>query len=195
MRPITFINNDCFEGPRIGGTVPSGLERQIKDEHSQYFGTFPLLIDAEMEFSLFHRFDIFGTDAERDVIAHNNKVLKPCDLIWTVVHPRSRRGELSNQAFEARCLEIGRECVDTIRGEDGKETPYTESKLGGKCFFERHWLQEQVVELEQGGYDQLLQIGMHGSDLIYGFPWDPGWLHVWSSDPRDPQTYRFMVEQ
>ena len=195
MRPIYFKNEDCVEGARIGGLVPKGLENQIKDDHSQYFGTFPLPDDPENEFSVFHRFEIFGDDEDRDVIAHNNRVLEPSDLIWAVIHSQSCRGELSNRSFESRALDIGPERADRVTDDEGNETPYTESKLGGKCFLDRYWLQEQVTDLEQDGYQQLLQIGMHGSELIDGFPWDPGYLHVWASNPRDPKTYRFMVEQ
>ena len=195
MRPISYNNEDCVEGARIGGPVPKGLENQIKNDHSQYFGTFPLPNDPESEFSLFHRFEIFGDDEERDIIAHNNRVLEPSDLIWAVVHTRSSRGELSNQPFEARSLDIGPDSADTATDDEGNEFPYTESKLGGKCFLERYWLQEHVTDLEKDGYEQLLQIGVHGSDLIDGFPWDPGYLHVWASNPRDPKTYRFMIEQ
>jgi len=195
MRPILYKVHDSNDGPRIGGTVPAGLEDHIVDEHSQYFGTFPLPENFEREFSLFHRFEIFGEDDDRDIIAHNNRILEPSNLIWAVVHALSSRGVSSNQCFEPRALTIGSESADKVTDEEGNATPYSESKLGGKCFLERHWLQEDVTELENTGYKQLLQIGMHGSDLIDGFPWDPGFLHVWASNPDDPKTYRFMVEQ
>jgi hypothetical protein len=195
MRPIRYKSDDCIEGPRIGGSVPKGLEHHIFDEYSQYFGTFPLPGDPEREFSIFHRFDILGADEDRDVIAHNNRVLEPSDLIWAVVHPLSSRGELSNQPFPPRGLEIDTQSPDSVTDEEGKETLHTESKLGGRCFLERYWLREVVTELEENGYEQLLQIGMHGSDLIEGFPWDPGYLHVWAANPDDPKTYRFMIEQ
>lgn len=195
MRPIRYKKEDCTGGPRIGGTVPEGLEEHIIDEHSQYFGTFPLPRGTEREFSIFHRFDILGNDEDRDIIAHNNKVLEPSDLIWAVVHQRSCRGKLSNQPFQACGLEIGTEIADSVIDKEGNETLYTESKLGGRCFLERHFLQNDVMELEEKGYQQLLQIGMHGSHLIEGFPWDPGFLHVWAANPDDPMTYRFMIEQ
>ena len=102
---------------------------------------------------------------------------------------------MSNRPFEARALAIGTESVDVVTDDEGNENTYAASKLGGKCFLVRYWLQELITNLEKDGYQQLLQIGLQGSDLIDGFPWDPGCLHVWASNPLDPMTYRFMVEQ
>lgn len=195
MQPLFYKHEDCIKGPRIGGSLPAGLEGHIKNKHAQYFGTFPLPGRPDREFSIFHSFDILGNNEEHDIIAYNNRVLEPSELIWAAVHAVSSRGELSNQPFESRALEIGPESVDGWTDEEGHEISYPMSKLGGKCFLERYWLQAHVTNLENDSYAQVLQICMHGNDLIDGFPWDPGCLHMWALNPDDPNTYRFMVEQ
>ena len=196
MRPIQYKTTDATDGPRIGGKVPTGLESEIVDDKTQYFGTFPISsTDAQKKFSVFHRFEIFGEDPERDVIDYNNRILRPSRLIWAVVHDASSRGTANARAFEARSLHIGPETLDEAVDDDGTVLPYTESKLGGRCFLERYWLQESVEQIEADGFQFLMQIGAHDEHLIDGFPWDPGFLHVWARDPLAPDSYRFMIEQ
>lgn len=195
MRPISYSLEYCEEGPRIGGAIPEGQEDQLVDEHTQYFGTFPILDALNQEFSVFHRFDIKGIDEDRDVISHNNRILRPSDLIWALVHQRSRRGTKDTHCLEPRSITLAEPKQDEFTTDDGQLVPFPESKLGGKCYLERRWLQSEVTTLEDAGYNQLLQIGLHCSDLIEGFPWDPGYLHVWALNPSDQSTYRFMVEQ
>jgi hypothetical protein len=195
MRPLHYIPDDQVMGARIGGTVPRGLESEASDDLVQYFGTFPVIACPEIEFSMFHRFDIFGDDATRDVLDHNNRILSPFELLWVVVHGPSERGDMAARPFEARGLTIDAESPDEVVDDDGTVMPYNESKLGGVCFLERYWLQDAVSAIETDGYRLLLTIGMHGSDLIDGFPWDPGCLHVWARKPDQADTYRFLVEQ
>ena len=194
MRALRFRPEDRATGARIGGTVPLGQEYAIMDSGVQYFGTFPITELPHLEFSVFHRFEIFAEHDTRDVILHNNKILAPSDLIWVTVHGPSERGSDVARPFEARGLDFGPEIADVTIDDDGNVKPYTESKLGGRCFLLRYWLQDEVSQLESAEYKQLLQIGMHGRDLIDGFPWDPGYLHVWAEAPENSQTYRFMVE-
>lgn len=195
MRPLRYMPNDHPTGARIGGTVPRGLESEVTDDLVQYFGTFPITAIPSLEFSVFHRFDTDGADEARDIIEHNNSILTSSNLLWVVVHGVSERGSALARPFEARGIQVGPESPDETVDDDGTVMPHTESKLGGACFLDRGWLRSEVDELEKAGYQQLLQIGMHGADLIDGFPWDPGYLHVWAKAPDKADTYRFMVEQ
>lgn len=195
IQTIEYLAGDVNTGPRIGGSCPSGLEENLEGPHSQYFGTFPLLSQDGREFSLFHRFDLLGDDPRRDIIEHNNRILPPSETIWVVVHPSSERSDDSRVSCEPRGLILSEPRADELRDEDGLVTAYPDSKLGGSCFLLRYWLNDLVDQLERDGYQQLLQIGLHRDELIEGFPWDPGYLHVWSSQPRDPKNYRFMIEQ
>lgn len=197
MRPLTYTS-DTQTGLRIGGAPPDETATQYRDEVTQYFGTFPVLTHPSNEFSIFHRIDSFGDDPIRNAIVNNNQILKPSDLIWCVVHSVSRRGATVQNAFEARGLVMGDETHDLVSNEDPYEPemiPYTESKLGGNGFAERHQVGDAIVALEADGYQHLLQIGMHGCDLIDGFPWDPGYLNVWAKDPLAPKFYRFCIQQ
>src|SRR5262245_58643030 len=77
MVPLRYLKEDAATGCRIGGACPVGFEWVFTDTAAQYFGTFPLLALENVEFSLFHRFDRFGHDPERDLIDFNNEVLRP----------------------------------------------------------------------------------------------------------------------
>ena len=195
MVPLRYLHEDAVTGCRIGGACPVGLVSQFTDSWTQYFGTFPLLEFEGTEFSIFHRFDPFGRDTARDLIDFNNRLLKPSDLIWVVVHPKSVRSEKSPNMFEARALALDPESTDEVRDDEGQLIPFSENKLGGRCFVDRHQVRDEVRLLEESGYFHLLQIGMVGRDLIKGFPWDPGYLNVWALNPLDPSSYRFCVQQ
>ena len=198
MRPLTYLPNDASTGARIGGAAPVELLSQFRDDVTQYFGTFPLLGEDSTEFTIFHRVDSFGDDHVRNAIANNNQILTPSELLWCVVHPMSHRSTRIRNAFEARGIIVGDETDDLVSVEDETDPqliPYTESKLGGACYVERYQVGDDVHELENSGFQQLLQIGMHGSDLIDGFPWDPGYLNVWALNPTDPKSYRFCIQQ
>lgn len=195
MRALHIAQHDHTVGARIGGAVPLGQEHAIRDSDTQYFGTFPVSNLANLEFSVFHRFEVFDAHPTRDVLFHNNKVLLPSDLIWVSVHGHSERGLHLGRPFESRAVDFEQESPDEQVADDGHVDPYSESKLGGRCFLLRYWLQDDVSELEHEGFTQLLQIGLTGGDVVEGFPWDPGYLHVWARDPTDPTSYRFMIEQ
>lgn len=198
MRPLVYLPNDVSTGARIGGAAPDELLSQFRDEYTQYFGTFPLLGGDSTEFTIFHRIDPFEDAPVRDAIANNNQILTPPELLWCVVHNVSHRGTTIRNAFEARGMIVGDETDDLLSNEDANDPqlePYAESKLGGACYVERYQIREAVQELERSGFQQLLQIGMDGPDLIEGFPWDPGYLNVWALNPTDPTSYRFCIQQ
>ncbi len=56
--------------------IPEGQEDQLVDEHTQYFGTFPILDAHNQEFSVFHRLYITGIDEARDIIS---TTIESCD--------------------------------------------------------------------------------------------------------------------
>ena len=74
MRALHIAQHDQRDGARIGGAVPLGQEHLIRDSDTQYFGTFPICNFAVLEFSLFHRFEVFVDHPTRDILLHNNKV-------------------------------------------------------------------------------------------------------------------------
>lgn len=194
MRPLTIADDDSSDGPRIGGSAPIGLESEFRDDHSRYFGSFPIIDDRE--FSVFHRFDVFGEDENRDVILHNNQILEPSSLIWAVIHDCSRRGSTFPAEFPGRRLIVGDLRPDVLDDSDADcDAPYSESKLFGRGYTWRYQIAEKVSQLESRGFLHLLQIGLRGDTIIDGFPWDPGFLNVWAADPQDASTYRFCVQQ
>ena len=195
MKPIYYLPDDRAQGARIGGALPRGQEKQAADADVQYFGTFPLLDNLNREFSVFHRMGVKPSDKQSDVAENKNVILTPSELIWATVHDKSERSETKARPFEARGITIGSESPDETQDDDGSMIPYTESKLGGRSFLERFWLQDEVDALEAEGFQLLVQVGLHWGDSIHGFPWDPGFLHVWAQDPENPSSYRFMVEQ
>ena len=195
MRPIYFDRNDVMTGPRIGGASPLGLDENFRDEHTQYFGTFPIPTCHELEFSIFHRMDMMGVDSLRDTIANNNQVVSSGELIWCVVHDASRRGSEKQNEFEPCGLIVGPETEDLTDDCAGNMTPYAQSKLGGSCFVFRYQIRQAIDDLNAKGYHHLIQIGQPASRIIDGFPWDPGFLNVWASNSIDSTTYRFCVQQ
>ncbi|MEZ6142310.1 MAG: hypothetical protein R3B84_17255 [Zavarzinella sp.] len=195
MVPLRFLPTDAVSGCRIGGPCPVGLKAQFRDSLTQYFGTFPLIEFEKTEFSIFHRFDRLGNDAARDIIAFNNQILEPSELIWVAVHPVSFRSEDSPNIFEARALELHNPGSDLTHDDQCRLIHITGCTLGGHCYVERVQVRDDVKRLEEEGYRHLLQIGEVGGDFIEGFPWDPGFLNVWASHPLDPSTYRFCVQQ
>ena len=195
VRPFSLSIGLTPTGPRIGGPAPNAGADQFRDEHVQYFGTFP--VDATREFSIFHRFEIFGDDDERDVIPHNNQILAPSELIWVLVHDASPRSGSSPNQFEAARLDIcdaGTD-IDDDNADVAGRSILSCNKLGGLAYIERHALMDAIPELESQGFSHLLQIGMNGDLLIDGFPWDPGFLNVWARDPLDANTFRFAIQQ
>lgn len=188
MWRLTDTFTDHSRGARIGGTVPEGQEREIKDSETQYFGTFPLPGRTDLEFSIFHRFQTSGINNDRDVLDHMNQVLEPSDLIWATVHAPSERGSTTARPFPGRGFEVGPESPDRT------PSPEQRDKLGGSCYLAPgKWQQSLVAELQRQGHRRVLQ--MHGCIAYDGYPWGPDMFHVWALDPSDPQTYRFMVEQ
>ena len=195
MNPLTFLLTDCDTGCRIGGACPLGLEAELRDDATQYFGTFPLSDSATKEFSLFHRFDRLGNDPERDVISFNNRILTPSDLIWVVVRERSTRSPTSRSAFVGRSLAVGAEAPDRLTGDEVSDEPYSGSKLGGRCFVDRVQVRDEVLALEAAGFVHLLQIVDTGPNYVAEFPWDPGSLNVWAANRVVPESYRFCIQQ
>lgn len=195
MRPLTILPGDTHTGPRIGGPCPLGLEAELRDDATQYFGTFPLPGDATREFSLFHRFDRLGADPERDVITFNNQILAPSDLIWVVVHERSTRSPQVRSAFGGHSLAVGAAAPDRLTDDDLSDAPYSGSKLSGRCYVDRAQVRNEVLALEAASFVHLLQIVDAGPTYIAEFPWDPGSLNVWAADSQSPASYRFCIQQ
>lgn len=194
-QPFSLAVGLSTEGLRVGGAAPIVAVDQFRDEHVQYFGTFPL--ETGSEFSIFHRFEIFGDDDARDVILRNNEILSPSDLIWCIVHSPSPRGGGSQNEFEAAIVTLEDSCLDhDVSNPDVAGRCFlSRNKLGGNAYIERHALMDAIPQIEARGYSHLLQIGMDGEDLIDGFPWDPGYLNVWALNPFDADTFRFAIQQ
>jgi len=195
MRPFEFSGHDVDAGPRIGGSAPAGQNEQFLMEHTQYFGTFPLGDGAE--FSVYHRFEIFGEDDQRDVIMHNNQILQPSNMIWAKVHGSSSRDKKLPHAFPGAGLILGAPVSDLDdNNPDLCERPISpENKMFGRCYVDRHAVMDDVLALEASEHLHLLQIGFEFDVEIEGFPWDPGCLNVWARNPSDAATYRFCVQQ
>lgn len=193
INAIHYLNHDSDCGPRIGGRAPKDVVVDRSLDDLQYFGTFPT--QGDVEFSVFHRFDILGENQERDILNHNNKILAPSSLIFAVLQERTVRGDNQYLPFEGRGLKLVDQEADCLMDGDEAIIPYSESKIGGNAHLVRYWLQPQVDEIESDGFKLMLQIFTHGSDIIDGFPWDPGGLFVWSKDFSNPSTYRFLIEQ
>jgi len=195
LRAITFQSHDTQTGARIGGRPPIGMDQQFRDKHTQYFGTFP--VENDLEFSIFHRFEIFDDDASRDVIDFNNQILMPSKMIWSIVHKSLPRDINLPAAFPGLGLglsdfQLDHDDVDT----DLAERPLVpENKMMGRCYIERHAVIDDILELEAADFIHLLQIGHDFLVDAEGFPWDPGCLNVWCLDATDPTTYRFCIQQ
>jgi hypothetical protein len=141
IRTFEFADCSALDCARIGGEPPASIDVHSYDELTQYFGTFPIPNNLASQFSLFHRFDLNGDDESRDVILHNNRILEPSSLIWVAIHTpstKSSRFAGSHRAFSQCCLQFSDEIADGFGGT----YPYTENKIGGIAYAERH----QVVD-------------------------------------------------
>jgi len=199
--PIDFDERPCSEGSRIGGFPSKGAPPQFSSRHSRFFCSVQL--GDGFCVSIFHSFDIFGADPDRDIIAYNNQVLQPSALIHAVVHSECKADDQSAIPSEVSChrLVFGDEQRDLVHpSDDGDAYPYPRSKVGGSPFIDNVALVGAAFsELEQAGYKQILQFDTPDPRLEYfveGFPWDPGLLHVFGRKiSLDGSEFAFVIQQ
>lgn len=185
-------------GSRIGGHPPIDALPRFHTPRQKYFGT--IQFEDGWLVSIFYSFEIFGDDEEYDVILHNNQVLYPSEWINAVVHQNDIADDQSNIPSEVTCHRIKFEasCTDITIEEPGG--PHPLSKVFGRPYVDNAPLVGSAFEqLLNAGYRQLFQFdtpNLKQYPFVEGFPWDPGWLHVFvrGSSIKDWE-FAFIVQQ
>jgi hypothetical protein len=134
---LRIARNDAATGGRIGGISPEGVEPAIKSEETRYFGTFPVDCAAEVEVSIFYRFNHFDPD-DPFFITQNARMAidSTSEVLQCVFHGRSQRSVKPAIASELNGYEvaIGGKSLDSIE-DKGFGVPH---KIGGVPFFDHY---------------------------------------------------------
>lgn len=178
--PFEYDVDPTTRGSRIGGSPPKGAVPHFDTPQQKYFGT--IAFDDGQSVSIFYSLDKSGEDEERDVISFNNQVLYPSELIHAVVHESGVPNDESKISSEVTCHRLAFRIVIPDQDADFPETNYPFSKLGGRPFVENRPRVGGAFEaLAVKGFRQLAQFDTPNpskASFVDGFPWDPGWLHV-----------------
>ena len=197
-RPFTYEIGSASSGSRIGGRPPQNAIPMFYVACQKYFST--IEFDAGLSVSIFYSFDIYGDNEIRDIISHNNRPLFSSELIDAVVHERGVASEDSNISAEVSChkIKFGIEQRDMAQGDS--TVPYPQSKIGGKPFVDNVSLVGEAFErLLTAGFQQLIQFDTPNPNthpFVDGFPWDPGWLHVFVKGMTiEGCDFAFVIQQ
>lgn len=197
-RPFAYDRESTDHGSKIGGAVPRDVKPLYVDVNQKYFGT--IEFETGRAVSLFYSFDIYGDDETLDIISFNNRVLFPSKLIHAVVHQGSMSDGASEIITVVSCQRIRFEPMQSDRMPDSPEQVSPRSKVGGRpCIDNVSRVGPAFEELEQSGYRQLFQFDTpdpRSEAYIDGFPWDPGWLHVFVRGEHLAEAeFAFVVQQ
>jgi hypothetical protein len=189
--PVTYAAEPAANGSRMGGLSP--VQPTFEGPHQKYFATIEFA-DGWCA-SIFYSFDILGRDSSRDIIDFNNRLLLPSPLLHAVVHPQGRVDELGLVAAEVsnHRLHMGEPQLDLESA-----VPYARSKVAGTPFLDNVGRCGNAFKRAMDeGYTQLVQFDTPGASERYvtGFPWDPGWLHVFLREAPPHREFAFVVQQ
>jgi len=164
----------------------------------KYFGT--MEFRGGLSVSVFYSFDIYGDDKDRDIISHNNRLLFPCELIHAVTHESGMASGMSEVSAEVSCHKIRLDVEQRDVMEEGSSLPYSHSKIGGRPFVDNVALVGEAFQQSTiRGFQQLIQFGTPNPTthpFVDGFPWDPGWLHVFAKGASlEDCEFAFIIQQ
>jgi hypothetical protein len=188
-----------MRGSFIGGPAPQSVSPQFPSSHQKYFGT--IGFDEGFGVSIFYSLDIRGEAEERDILRFNNRVLYPSIAISAVVHPEAERARnpCAPSELSSHAIVFGAPSEDLL-WIDRVWMPSPGSKVGGRPVVDNTALVESAfAQVEKGGYHQLFQFDTPNPTAcpyVRGFPWDPGWLHVFvrGRSPEDLE-FAFVIQQ
>lgn len=199
-----IIKSDSINGPYwIGGSPPDGVIPQISSNTQKYFGTFPFIIgDGELSVSIFYSLDpnFSGKQFTRfDVIRNNNIIISQGELLSAIIHKNGTVGRIQYSTdVSFHSITILNEESDECRDEEGVY-PFEGSKVGGNPYsFKGPQLDELFCSLINDGYSQVIQITTPhpiNQDYITGYPWDPGYLHVFYREMDGSPSFKFIIQQ
>lgn len=198
--PFGFEPNATQSGSRIGGKPPH-VEVPFPADGMKYFATVELRPGVFL--SVFYALDPLGHDPEGDVLLFNNKVLPSSRWLQAVLHPDSTADPTSAVVCEVSChgLAFGTPCDDWVgTGATGAGYPFPHSKVGGAPFCDNLAVVGGAFEsLASRGFRQVLQFetpSPRTEGYVLGFPWDPGWLHVFARDAAGGgYEFAFVIQQ
>lgn len=191
--PVEILPSPTLIGSRIGGSPAAEITPRFDDGHQRYFGTFEF--PDVPSFSLFYSLDPLGHDTDRDMLSHNNQVLLEFSLIHVIRHPPKLPASADEKYASLPChaLLIKERCEDT-------PPVSARSKFGGQPFVDNCAVVGGAFEhLLTNGFRQLLQLDTPNPRQfpdLNGYPWDPGWLHIfYKQDAISAFTFAFVVQQ
>lgn len=197
-RPFSFNLESTGIGSRIGGKPPLDAIPTFDSICQKYFGT----IELELNWcvSIFYSLDRHGNDESRDIISFNNRPLYSSELIQAVIHRSERMHDHSNILSEVTCHEINIESEQPDVADSDFVVPYSRSKIGGRPYVDNAAVVGGVFEqLLKDGFQQLLQFDTPNPRThshVVGFPWDPGWLHVFLRGTNvNDYEFAFVIQQ
>ncbi|WP_339732721.1 hypothetical protein [uncultured Gimesia sp.] len=196
--PLEYEKEPVDSGSKIGGIAPLNAKPIYDVNEQKYFCT--IVLDELWSVSIFYSFDINGVDEKRDIISYNNQPLYQCNLIHAVVHKNEKSSTGLSIPSDVTChkIKIGELQSDLLSGETNMVIPF--SKIGGTPYVDNIALVGRAFEkLYSDGYKQLFQFDTPNPSrqpYIDGFPWDPGWLHVFvREDDIEKYKFAFVVQQ
>lgn len=201
MRHLMYSSSLTPDYCWVGGCAPAGVVPSYDVNRQKFFGVFPLFhLGVTKFFSVFYSLSMDGSVPERDIIDHNNRVLKQGELIHLVVHEQlPPAGSLSRTDISYHCLTVSAEVNDEVGEENGVYSSPT-NKIGGCPFSFRGSLSDTLFAgLARDGYRQILQfVTPHPvrESFVVGCPWDPGSLHVFMrGDIGGDCMFSFVIQQ
>ena len=197
-RPFSLGRDDSKQGSFAGGLPPIEATPRFEGPRQKFFAT---IVFKQFAVSIFYSFDVFEDTGGSDIIQCNNQVIFSCELIHAVLHSGSSRSTKSTigSDMSSHCISIAEWRADHEDDEtDG--VPHGGSKIGGRPYIDNENVAGPGIQkLTDLGYRQLLQFETPdpiSEDFVEGFPWDPGWLHVFVAGRSfDELEFAFLIQQ
>jgi hypothetical protein len=184
-RRIRIVSGESDQGPRIGGTGPTGI---TAGEFGEYLLTLPLDENSNMEVSIFlsENDALIASAQER---AHENG-----NYVWIIPHGESSRSndDVSRSRFEPRMMIIEPPTPDWAEIDDqgARQRMITAGhKIGGKPYmkWQRSWLTHELDDLSRQGFLHFLQLDFPSRrDANLGrkpWPFGDGLFHLYGRPP------------
>ncbi len=197
-RPFCIGPDDVEQGSFAGGSPPVEAIPNFTGTRQKFFATVAF---KEFAVSIFYSFDVFENTGGADVIDHNNQALFPSELIHAVVHSGATRSVDSpiQSDMSAHRISVS-EWQDDKEMDETDDQVYGGSKIGGKPFIDNeNVVRPGIQKLLELGYRHFLQFETPDpiqEEYIEGFPWDPGWLHVFIKGERAEELeFAFVIQQ
>ncbi|MCS7469616.1 hypothetical protein NZK35_23445 [Stieleria sp. ICT_E10.1] len=183
-------------GSKIGGTPPVAPLPSYATPDQKYFAT--VEIDGRLAVSIFYSLDPTGTDAEKDMLDWNNRILPSSELIHAVVHDQGQAPMPNITPSVVSCHKL----AHARRGEDVSDEGGAKFgiKIGGRPAVSLGSVCEDLFsDLVAKGYKQLLQFDtpdLMRVDFVNSYPWDPGILHVFFRETENGELeFAFVIQQ